>query len=226
MVTYSFIQQATSYLGSLGTHIMAPPYCAYCKIFLRKRTIFCDTCYAMIDPLVSVSFAMVKNYHLKVHALGAYQEPLQSLIRAKHKGDRIAARDLASLVCSMPSMKELPIDYVVPIPLHWTRYAWRGFNQAAEMAHVISLARSVPVAHLLKRHRRTQFQAALSASARITNVQGVFSLKTTVMTPYQGKHIVLVDDLMTTGVTLKEAALTLLPLKPASISAIVACRVI
>jgi ComF family protein len=180
----------------------------------------------MIDPVVSVSFAIGKNYHLKVYAFGAYQEPLQSLILAKHRGDRTAARELGLLLCSMPSMKELSVDYLVPIPLHWTRYAWRGFNQAAEIAHVISRAQAVPVAHLLKRHRRTRFQAALSASARITNVQGVFSLKNRAMTVYQGKHIVLVDDLMTTGVTLKEAASALFRLKPASISAVVVCRVI
>ncbi len=193
---------------------------------MKVRAVLCDECKLMIRPVVSAKLAITRTYDIKVFALGAYEEPLQSLIRAKHHGDRIASRDLAKLFCSTGMLDAVPCDYWVPIPLHWTRFASRGFNQATEMAAIFSQESGKPVAELLKRNKRTKFQALLSPQARLSNVKEAFSLHKQNMEQYRDKHLILVDDLMTTGSTLQEAVRALRMVQPASITAVVFCRVV
>lgn len=180
----------------------------------------------MVRPVVSVELEITKTYKVTVHALSVYQDPLMLLIKSKRFGDRIAAYDLARLLWQLTYFNHLTCDFLVPIPLHWTRYARRGFNQAEEMANELGSRRQVPVAKLLKRVRQTEFQSQLDKEGRSENLQGAFVLDVANPSVYAGKHLILIDDLMTTGATLKEAARLLKTLKPASITALVACRVI
>jgi ComF family protein len=117
------------------------------------------------------------------------------------------------------------IDYIVPIPLHWTRFIQRGYNQAEESAHTISSHARKPVVSLLKRVKWTRYQSSLTGAERKHNVADAFMLNVKQPEIYYNKHLLLVDDLMTTGVTLNQAARELVKLKPASITAIVAARV-
>lgn len=104
----------------------------------------------------------------------------------------------------------------------------RGFNQADEMASELAQAKGCSVEPLLQRNRYTRLQARLTKNERRTNVYKAFSLRVSEhnISRYHGSHILLIDDLTTTGSTLQEAARTLLPLQPASINALVACRAI
>lgn len=208
-------------------HLVITPFCAYCKewIYDRQR-VLCAKCTALIRPVVSVDLEVTKTYHVTVHALSAYQDPLMMLVKSKHFGDRIAAYDLARLLWQLTYFKNVSCDYLVPIPLHWTRYARRGFNQAYEMAVELGSRRQVPVAQILKRVRKTEFQAHLDKDERSDNLDAAFVLEVKDPLLYAGKHLVIVDDLMTTGATIKEAARLLSKLKPASITVLVACRVI
>lgn len=226
----SFIQHITqkiSQIYSLGMdHIIAPPFCAYCKKFLSKRMIFCIDCSQMIDPIVSVKIALTKSESMIVMAVSEYKEPLKSLVLAKSWGDIIASKQLAQLIWQNTYFKHMPCDYLVPIPLHWMRYAKRGYNQSQEIAHGLAGYNQSEVANILSRTKNTPFQSSIAYDKRLDNVKKVFALKKIYASMYHNKHIVLVDDLMTTGATLASAAKILLPLKPASISAIVACRVV
>lgn len=221
------ITQKISQLYNAGIdHVIAPPFCAYCKQFLTKRTIFCIECYAMIQPIVSVHVQITKTHRMTVMALSDYQEPLKTLLLAKAWGDIIACKQLGQLIWQMTYFKHMPCDYLVPIPLHWIRFAKRGYNQAEEIAQELAVARTVSVATIVSRTQNTPFQSSLAHDKRLGNVKNAFTLATNDAAKYENKHIVLVDDLMTTGATLAAAAKVLLPLKPASINAIVACRVI
>lgn len=206
-------------------HLIAPPFCTYCKIFINKRTIFCTECSALIDPVVSVQIPINKNNAMTVIAISDYKEPIKSLILAKSWADIIASDQLGQLIWDMTYFKHMPCDYLVPIPLHWMRYAKRGYNQAEQIAKRLSINRKVPVVSILKRIKHTPFQSSLAIDRRMANVKEAFALKTIAGNPFEGKHIVLVDDLMTTGSTLVCAAKILLPLKPASITAVVVARV-
>lgn len=208
-------------------YLLVTPFCVYCREWLYDRQrVLCNKCTAMVQPVVSVDLEITKTYKITVHALSAYRDPLRTLIQSKRFGDRIAAYDLGRLLWQLTYFNHLTCDYLVPIPLHWTRYARRGYNQAEEMAHELGHRRQVPVAKLLKRVRKTEFQAQLDKESRSENVQGAFVLDVADSSLYAGKHLILIDDLMTTGATLKEAVRLLRTLKPASITALVACRVI
>ena len=99
-------------------------------------------------------------------------------------------------------------DVVVPIPLHWRRRWRRGFNQVAELAKPVSRALAVPLCHhCLKRVRFTPSQAQLPRRVRLQNLRNAFLSDAARVS---GKHILLLDDVMTTGTTLREATHSLL----------------
>ena len=159
-------------------------------------------------------------------AVAAYDEPLKTLILAKSWSDILACSQLGQLMWEQTYFKHMPCDYLVPIPLHWMRFAKRGYNQAVEIAQYIAQHKKVTVADIIARTHNTPFQSSLAYDKRLENVKHVFSVRADDSEKYYNKHIVLVDDLMTTGSTLVAAAKVLLPLKPASINALVACRVV
>ncbi len=220
------ISQKVSRAFNLGMdHLIAPPFCAHCKDFLSTRMIFCIECYEKIDPIVSVQIPITKTKSMAVIAVSDYQEPLKSLILAKSWGDIVASNQLGQLIWQMTYFKQMPCDFLIPIPLHWMRYAKRGYNQAEEIARVLAAYKNVPVTTILKRVKHTPFQSSLAHDKRMGNVKEAFALKNSDLTIYQNKHLVLVDDLMTTGSTLVSAAKVLLPLHPQSITAVVVARV-
>lgn len=206
--------------------LLAPPLCAYCRIFLRERTILCDRCSMLIKPITSGSIEVTSVYTLRVFAISDYKDPIKSLILAKSSFNIIASKHLGNLLWDLTHVTSLDFDFIVPIPLHWTRFAKRGFNQAEEMAKVLAEKSGKPLAHLLQRSKRTPFQSKVPVTERIGNVADAFTLRTSNKSLYTGKHLLLVDDLSTTGSTLKYAARELVRLKPASITAVVAARVV
>jgi ComF family protein len=162
---------------------------------------------------------------MKVLAISDYQYPLKKLILAKQYGKRVASKQLGELIWYMTYVRHASFEVIVPIPLHWTRYAWRGYNQAIEMGNVIAQESGKPLSELLYRSRRTVFQSTLHKQERQENTRNIFALTKFDRSLYRNKHILLVDDLLTTGATMREAARTLLTLNPASITGVVACRV-
>lgn len=197
-----------------------------CKKYLDKKDVFCQSCFRLISPVVSKTIQVTKTKSIKIFAISDYKKPLRSLILAKSYSDIVAARQLGELIWDMTYIKNIPLDFLVPIPLHWLRFAKRGFNQANEIAATIARKSGKPVHQLLKRINHTKFQKGLKKEMRIKNLKDALQLSCKDKSFYKGKHLVLVDDLMTTGSTLKAAAKQLYKLQPASISAVVACRVL
>lgn len=207
--------------------LIAPPYCMACKRFLSKRDVFCVECARLIKPIVSHDLKVTDSLTVKVFAVGTYTDPLKFLILSKSWSNSVASRQLGQLMWEMTYIKNVPFDFIVPIPLHWMRYSWRGYNQAEEMAKELACRSGKTMCNLLKRVRYAPFQSAVAPEKRVENVKGVFELKIPKegRELYQGKHLLLVDDLLTTGATVRAAAKELNKLKPASITIIVAARV-
>lgn len=203
---------------------VVPPFCYYCKRLVSSHSLLCAPCLHDIKPLVSTVVAVTPKYPMPIFALSAYQDPIKTLILSKNYQDLVTFKHLAVLVAQHLEPLHLDFDYIVPIPLHWTRYAWRGFNQADVIAQAISKKSNKPVIKVLRRIQRTSFQASLSADKRQENIKNAFVLKQSCN--IEGKKILLVDDLMTTGSTLMQAAKILTKEKPASLQAMVIARVL
>lgn len=215
-----------SAIKTLFFHYIAPPVCAYCKVFLSDRTVLCKSCVQMIRPLVSVTISITKKNSMPVFCVGEYTNPLKKMILAKGWSDYIASNELGQLIVAMTPIAHMDFDFVVPIPLHWTRYTWRGYNQASEMAKTIANQLHIPCIELIKRVRATPLQSSVAPTERETNVKNVFDIALSDIQQFKHKRILLVDDLMTTGSTLHSAARVIhYHLKPSFLCSIVAARV-
>ncbi|MFC1842319.1 ComF family protein [Candidatus Dependentiae bacterium] len=232
MALFELIKRPYNFIKDL----IYPPFCFFCKDFLQakqdtqNRQVFCKKCYNAITPVVTSTIEVTKKYKIKVFAISDYKNPIRSLILAKGSSDILSAQKLGELIWELTYLKNAEFDYIVPIALHWRRYAQRGFNQASEIARAISKKSGKPVIDLLKRTKSTRRQSELVPSKRLLNVHDAFELDMQVLEKnlgkYKNKKILLVDDLMTTGATLKSAAKVLIVLKPKSIVAAVASRVV
>ena len=118
-------------------------------------------------------------------------------------------------------------DVLVPVPLHWRRAWGRRYNQSGALARVIARQSGVGVAtEALRRVRPTQQQIGLSRSQRASNVQGAFKVAEARQSEIQGRRVVLVDDVLTSGATSDACARALLRAKAASVDVLVFARVV
>ncbi|GGZ20382.1 hypothetical protein GCM10007049_11200 [Echinicola pacifica] len=106
---------------------------------------------------------------------------------------------------------EIRWDGIVPVPLHPLKEKRRGYNQSQMFAEGLSLVLNVPVWKALDRIEFTSTQTKKSRMERISNVEGVFGINQSF--EVLGKHLLLVDDVMTTGATLSACANVLLSSK-------------
>jgi ComF family protein len=114
-------------------------------------------------------------------------------------------------------------DIIMPVPLHWTRLWARGYNQAGWLAQAIAKRLNKTYAPLtLLRKRRTPSQNGLSSAGRRRNVEGAF----VVCEDIAGKHILLVDDVYTTGATINACTKVLLRAGAAVVDGVALARVV
>ncbi len=99
-----------------------------------------------------------------------------------------------------------PQAVLVPIPLHATKYRKRGYNQAKILAAGLGQKLSIPVVDLLKRTKNTPTQVGLPRDRRIENIKGAFAVSDKFGGKVNGATIFLVDDILTSGATMSEAA--------------------
>lgn len=208
--------------------LLYPSLCASCSILVVPGDIFCSSCVSLIKPVASRYFAVTKKHSLHVIAAGAYQGPLRTLVLKKLHSDHYAAYQLAQSMLKVIEHSNFAADVIIPIPLHWTRHARRGYNQAEIIARHLSKALNIPMVPMLKRIKMTHYQSRLSQENRSKNVECAFVLKKagwfSKSIDLKDKRILLVDDLCTSGATLISSAKVLLEQQPISIKAIVACR--
>lgn len=175
------------------------------------RSDFCPTCARTPSPLVSF------------RAAARYAWPLQQMLLAwKNGGRRELAEPLAQVFCqAFPKDPAFSPDRVLPVPLHPQRFNERGFNQAEILARAVCRQNDWHLdGRVLSRTRATPHQQGLTRRQRQTNLREAFSVQTHV----GGEHLVLVDDVMTTGATLYALASILQAAGAASVSAIVLAR--
>lgn len=180
-----------------------PPYCRKCGHPLSEKEargkMLCASC------LRKKRFP----FRLSRSAL-CYDEASKNLILAFKFMDRTEnARLLAAMLkVAGEDIFKAGVDVIVPVPLHYTRLVKRRYNQAALLARELGRYTGLPVdCFSLVRHRKTRPQVEFSGFERVRNVKNAFSV------PHPeklaGKRVVLIDDVLTTGSTLKECAAAL-----------------
>jgi ComF family protein len=190
------------------------PLCESCGRPVAAGQVCCPDCRTARLPLAGVRSA------------GTFEGPLRTAIhRLKYRGRRGAARTLGHLLVapaqSLGLPRAAPAPVVVPVPLHAQRQRERGYNQAALLAR--PLAERLGLAYepaLLRRVKATPSQVGLDRRRRRENVRGAFVATGSLA----GRHVLLVDDLATTGSTLASAAQACLDAGAAAVYAVTLAR--
>lgn len=124
----------------------------------------------------------------------------------KYRADFTTGRRFASMLGERLAASEnfRDVDAVIPVPLHWTRRRRRGYNQSEVIARAVAQTLGCPCrSGLLKRNRRTTSQTRLSLEEKSRNVSGAFTVRKRVLESIpEPLHVLLVDDVYTTGSTL------------------------
>ena len=115
-----------------------------------------------------------------------------------------------------------PVDWLVPVPLHPTRFRERGFNQAGALAETLSKRVRVPVLDCIERRLYTNTQTRFDRAERMRNLRNAFAMRKN--SDVRGKHLVLLDDVLTTGSTLHECAFVLRAAGAESVRAVTVAR--
>ncbi len=236
-------------MGSRGsypqfTNGYFPPLCMLCGEAGEDGLDLCGECIAALPwlgnacpvcalPLPAAAVGVrcgrcrgARSALTSAHGVFRYEWPVDGLLRRfKFDGDLVAGRLLSQLMARrLGSSPFASVDagcaVLVPIPLHATRLRARGYDQAGELTRSLSHVLQQPWGFALRRRVATQAQSALQASARRRNVHDVFDSVAPV--PH---HVVLVDDVMTTGATLRSAARTLRQAGASRVDAWVCARV-
>jgi len=208
---------------------LTPP--AWSKIAFIEAP-FCDACGAPFDYDLGAEArcpTCTRQLPAFDHARAAciYDEPVSDLILKLKHADRT---DLSGLFARWIARAAADLlrrtDGVVPVPLHRWRLLRRRYNQAAEIAR--PLARRARVGYwpdALVRERQTGSQGGKSGDARRTNVAGAFAVPARWRGRVEGRRILLVDDVLTTGATAESCALALKAAGAACVDVAVIARV-
>ena len=146
---------------------------------------------------------------LKVRSYAIYKGPLvRALLQLKYRSNRLLAFTMSQWLVELLSQETWQVDLVVPVPLGRDRLRQRGYNQAGLIASALAEFQHLQYSdRALQRIRETRSQVGLDAMARMRTVQGAFLADSAIV---EGKRVIVVDDLYTTGATLSSCAQALL----------------
>ncbi len=170
------------------------PICRHCGRVVNKKTARCAACLQTpLDPIDQVRAAVV------------FAEPIPTIIHnLKYNGYFGLAAPLAEIMVDAWHDWHMPVDLVVGVPLHPQREKKRGYNQSDLLAQGFCERLHLTMdKHALRRVRNTTPQVGLTAADRVVNVTKAFVAD---QDRVADKHVLLVDDVCTTGSTLKAAA--------------------
>jgi ComF family protein len=217
------------HLADALTAVVFAPHCAACEAVLDTSTAgpVCAACWASVLPLPPHAGDLSSPSIARWRAAGQYEHPLREIVHAfKYDERRSLAQPLGHAVRTAACDLLDDADCVVPVPLHpWRRFR-RGFNQAALLARRLDR----PVVHALWRRHWTPPQAGQGRGARARNVGNAFTAspllsRRTRARFIDGRIVVLVDDVRTTGATLEACGKVLLRMGAVEIRAVAVAAV-
>ncbi|MBK1883154.1 ComF family protein [Luteolibacter pohnpeiensis] len=219
--------------GIAALDLLYPPVCALCEQPLTENRSLCPPCNDSL-PRLREPFCSVCGEHFEGRIDGDFHCPncsnlkfafdfarpamlrdertlqmihglkYQRAIHLAHELGRLASESLSDPRFQIALQEKWPL---VPVPLHRSRYQWRHFNQAEEIALQLSQLIGLPVLHALKRVRKTATQTRLSRKERLENLSSAFARTRQKFAETRGA--ILIDDVFTTGSTVDACAKTL-----------------
>lgn len=240
-------------LGSIlhYTHLAAeaclPSQCLLCHL-PSNQLLICDFCYREIlteracclhcgcglshsQPFCGECLKHHFDFQA-LHAVASYQAPFPELIKKLKYNNQLLYADLLGLLLANSVQQRYnqqylqQIDYLIPVPLHITKHRKRGFNQAQLIANALIKTIPIPMLNksLIQRNKSTHAQEGLTRIQRTKNLNNAFSVTDEGNKHLPGKHIVLLDDVVTTGATINSLCQCLLAAGVESIDVWCICR--
>ncbi len=169
------------------------PVCQQCALPCKDR--YCGSCLSN-PPYFDASYSVF-----------SYSFPVNAMLQSYKYGNKLhLARLFGQLLQHKVAQNQ--VDWVLPMPMHPQRLKERGFNQALEIAKIVTQAHPEKLDYqTVKRPKHNPPQASLAWQARLKNIKGVFKLDAPQI--FKDKRVAIVDDVMTTGASLNELAKTL-----------------
>lgn len=225
-------------------HLAYPTRCLHCHTLLPPEPlVLCSACASLLD-LVSLhercpicfnyleeesgapceECCQYPSLYLRRAAAFDYEGPAVSLVkRLKYARQPYLAQGMAAFLVAQFDQLQWPMpDALVPVPLSFTHWLERGYNQSALLAEEMGRLLQRPVWHVLKRRSGDFSQAALTLEQRKALDGKCFKRKSTYS--LQGKVLLVIDDVMTSGLTLQRCAEALNEGIPAALYALTFCR--
>lgn len=207
-----------------GVKLLYPPRCLMCGSEGRDGMDLCEHCYQLLPfnqtACIACALPLPPNtsegavcgrcqkkppYYDEAFSVFSYQQPVVWLIQQLKFNEKLAqARLLGELLAVSGGIERIEVDEnvcILPVPLFKKRLGQRGFNQSIELVRALSKKTGWPMElQRIQRVRETSAQTGLDAKARRKNIRGAFA----VVEPLLQKHVVIVDDVVTTGSTVNE----------------------
>lgn len=231
-----------------ATDIALPPRCLACEAPTADAHGLCAACWAefrLIDKPYCARLGIPFSYDPgggalsmeaiadpppfdRSRAVAVFDDVSRQLVHGLKYRDRLElARPMGRWMRRAGGELVNEADAIVPIPLHRRRLWWRRANQSALLAQEIARASGKPFApELLTRHRPTRQQVGFTRAERERNVSGAFRAEKGAAERLKGKRVLLVDDVYTTGATVKAATRALLRAGAEAVDVLVFARVI
>ncbi len=226
--------------------VVFPPTCLACRVAVAESNALCGKCWGgmrfierpfcdrlgipfeheMGEGVLSAQAVDHPPVFQRARAVVCFEDgPARRLVHRLKYSDRMElAKPLGAWMARAGREILAEADALAPIPLHFTRLWRRQFNQAAALARVVSGLSGKPVElGLIERVRPTRSQVGLSRAERAQNLQGAFRCPETA--PLQGRRIVLIDDVLTSGATANAASRALLRAGAKAVDVLVFARV-
>jgi ComF family protein len=178
--------------------LLVPRSCVFCGVSSEgNEQSICAACYADLpwnEPAVAPEQSIFECSIAMLH----YSFPVDVAIKSmKFSRKLFYAPAFSEILCSACPLLPQDIDAILPVPLHWRRKMMRGFNQAAELAKPVARALNVPLVSAVVRQKSTPFQSGLNVTERAKNLRRAFN----VSAELSHRHVLIVDDVVTTGAT-------------------------
>jgi ComF family protein len=237
-------------LGGAALDVIFPPVCLACRKATQGHGALCPACWSRInfierpfcerlgtpfpydfgvEGLYSPEAIANPPAYARARAVVRFEDgPARMLVHRLKYSDRIElARPLGLWMARAGQEILADADLLVPVPLHRRRLIWRRFNQANALALSVGRACGKKVdPFVLVRVKPTTPQVGLSRAPRAENVQGAFAVPEEARLWIEGRTIVLIDDVTTTGATLNAAARALLRAGARRVDVLVFARVV